>query len=558
MGNQGDFKAQVWIDGQGAAYPEQLPPYGVGTSTGICLSGGGTRALSAGMGQLRGLNQLGLIPHIDYISCVSGGSWLSSAYTYYRKGASSDAQFLGPQTGPSGTTFQWLGQLDQGCIGFTATQSLTAALAATLALYKFGVIKSSHLIWIDSVGLVYLANYGLYDALHPHYYSLDANRVKEIVARNPQLSSGDFVTARVAQGGDPPRPYLVINSSIASPSAVTPPPTGAETLVGFEYTPLYVGVQAPLRTFDFPDSRGPSVPVAIGGGVVEPFAFGGPGPSAGPVGPPTGALVTVPDSGPGMPHRLTDATGTSSSAYVAEAEELTITGLSPLADYWPVTGAGALPATGMDFGDGGNLENFGLIALLKRGVRNIVVFVNTSTKLKNFDVKKPPATDDIDCDIPPLFGLAGCTEAMERNQVFAQEAFSTVAQGLIDARYGTTPNGTVMFQSPLAVRDNAWWGLKGGWTANVLWVYNERVMRWEGQLPADVAQAIADGNASKPSGPFQHFPNYLTMFQNSYTELVELTAEQVNLLAALSCWNVTENAATFKAFLTPTTQGEEG
>ncbi len=29
---------------------------------------------------------------------------------------------------------------------------------------------------------------------------------------------------------------------------------------------------------------------------------------------------------------------------------------------------------------------------------------------------------------------------------------------------------------------------------------------------------------------------------------MELTAEQVNLLAALSCWNITENAKTFKKF----------
>ena len=546
MAEQSDFKAQVWPNGQDVSWPEQLPPYSVGNTTGICLSGGGTRALSAGMGQLRGLNQLGLVPHIDYISCVSGGSWLSTAYTYYWKGASDDAQFLGPQAAPGDTTFQWLGQLDTGCIGFTATQSLTAALAATTALYETGVIPSSHLIWIDSVALVYLAAYGLYDVVSPRFYSLDSARVQDILSRNPQLDAGDFFTVRQPTNGDPRRPYLVVNACIASPTSITPPVEGAETLVGIEYTPLYVGVQAPLQTFDFPSSEGPAVPVQIGGGVVEPFAYDGAGPSSAPV----ESIVTVPPIAKAQRHRLADATGTSSSAFVAEAEKFSVSGLSPQADYWPVDATGAIPATSMDFGDGGNLENYGLIALLKRGVKNIIVFVNTSIKLQDFDPTKPPSKDDIDCDIPPLFGLPGCTQAMERNQVFPTDAFSTVAQGLIDAKYGTTPNGTVMFQSALEVQDNAWWGLTGGWSANVLWVYNDRVMAWEEQLPADVAQAIEEGNAADPSGPFEHFPNYYTMFQNSDLELVELTREQVNLLGALSCWNITENADTFRAFLT--------
>ena len=282
MAEQSDFKAQVWANGQDVSWPEQLPPYNRGNATGICLSGGGTRALSAGMGQLRGLNQLGLIPHIDYISCVSGGAWLSSAYTYYRKGASDDAQFLGPQVAPKDTTFQWLGQLDEGCIGFTATQSLTAALAVTTGLLELHIIPSSHLIWIDSVAILVLAPYGLYDVINPHFYSLDATRVQDIVSRNTEIDAGDFFTVRQPTNGDPQRPYLVVNACIASPADITPPFEGAETLVGIEYTPLYVGVQAPLQTFEFPDSKGGSEAVQIGGGVVEPFAYDGEGPSSAP------------------------------------------------------------------------------------------------------------------------------------------------------------------------------------------------------------------------------------------------------------------------------------
>jgi len=51
-------------------------------NVGICLSGGGSRALSAGMGQLRALRHLktedglSLLAQTKAISTVSGGSWI--------------------------------------------------------------------------------------------------------------------------------------------------------------------------------------------------------------------------------------------------------------------------------------------------------------------------------------------------------------------------------------------------------------------------------------------------------------------------------------------------
>ncbi len=87
--------ARLWVS-QGKVYtfPEQA--HGTQPTTGVCLSGGGTRALSAGMGQLRALDQLGLLENTQYLSCVSGGAWLGTAFTYYERGAKNDAEFLGP------------------------------------------------------------------------------------------------------------------------------------------------------------------------------------------------------------------------------------------------------------------------------------------------------------------------------------------------------------------------------------------------------------------------------------------------------------------------------
>jgi len=70
-------------------------------NVGVSLSGGGSRALTAGMGQLRALNRLvangqSLLAQVKALSTVSGGSWLGVPFIYLPPGSSSDAAYLGP------------------------------------------------------------------------------------------------------------------------------------------------------------------------------------------------------------------------------------------------------------------------------------------------------------------------------------------------------------------------------------------------------------------------------------------------------------------------------
>src|SRR5690349_9818732 len=51
-------------------------------SLGIAFSGGGTRSATMSMGQLRGLQRLGILEKVTYISAVSGGSWASVPFVY--------------------------------------------------------------------------------------------------------------------------------------------------------------------------------------------------------------------------------------------------------------------------------------------------------------------------------------------------------------------------------------------------------------------------------------------------------------------------------------------
>ena len=72
----GMFKLPDYLN-TGFAWPEttaNLTGFDSRPNTGLAISGGGTLAYSLGMGVFRGLNELGLIGNVKYLSAVSGAS----------------------------------------------------------------------------------------------------------------------------------------------------------------------------------------------------------------------------------------------------------------------------------------------------------------------------------------------------------------------------------------------------------------------------------------------------------------------------------------------------
>ena len=90
----------------------------------------------------------------------------------------------------------------------------------------------------------------------------------------------------------------------------------------------------------------------------------------------------------------------------------------------------------------------------------------------------------------------------------------------------------------------AWWGVEGGWEAQICWVYNDRVPEWEAQLSPELCAMVEEGHGPSPKGPVARFPHYLTRGQNAGS-LIRLSSVQVNLLSHLASWTVTANASTF-------------
>ena len=91
---------------------------------------------------------------------------------------------------------------------------------------------------------------------------------------------------------------------------------------------------------------------------------------------------------------------------------------------------------------------------------------------------------------------------------------------------------------------NKYWGIKGGYNMTLVLIYLETVQDFQDQLPAETRQEIARGS----EGAFANFPIYHTNNNNGLNTL-DLTAAQVNLLAAQAEYSVMQNEGLIKQFM---------
>lgn len=501
-------------------------------NTGICFSGGGTRAQTCAVGQLRGLHALGLLDRVRYLSSVSGGSWGTTPLLWGDE-ATSDAALLGPVSPPEGLTLDALdAPIPDTEILHTATVNL---LDAFLALWREDRLPVPRL-WAESVGTVYLQPFGLHDPDQPAYISGSPQEADRTRKDNPALADAGFVTPRA-----PGRlPYHVINASGLGPQSLAP--LTEDSPVSFEVTPLYGG--NPLRHRQLFFSRtGAWAEGRLGGGYLETFALGSPRP------------VSCSDSGqitveaPARPYTLADAVGTSSAAFASVFADLpivTLEQLDPELVVWPLEP----DADGERFamGDGGIIDNYGILSLLRRKVARIVVFINTSTPVDpTYDPATVPDTKVIDEYLSALFGfqIQGLGVALRHNTVLAPDGWAPLVRGLQAAQ---ASGGPVIHRMTHAVRENDFWGIEGGWTVDIAWCYLARVPAWEGRLPAETARAIQKGQRRVLHGALEDFPYYKLIGEDGWGD-VHLSVPQARLLSDLCCWCVTEQGDLFRDLL---------
>jgi hypothetical protein len=544
----GYLLARVWDgESEGFAYPEQAAGLVSRPAlTGVCFSGGGNRAMVAAWGQLRGLVEAGWLDQVDYISCVSGGSWAAAPFTYYNEGPDNDEQFLGRTSPPGELTLRSLPQMSPLSLGAAATESFMSRLVEQALFVSMGQITPNE-VWQRAVGATYFERFGLYDRGWSNHISYSEETVADILRRNPSLQGARFHTVR-NKTGDAKRPYLIISSTLLWPDA--------GNLVHFEHTPLASGSKRRLTLDD-----GAGRTMAVGGGFLESFACGAGAPLQWPPaadaacaswGGSDGCVVAAP---PRRPFSLALASGTSSAAFAATNASLL--GGNPLLNnylrqgppvepYWgvpPLDGSAQPALATHTFGDGGSLENFGLIPLLLRKVERAVVFINTERRLSpDYSPGDPPyrrpSLTELDGNFGPLFGLLPSDRDQPptpNNQVFRTEDLAPALRALQQAQ---ADGGPAIAVTRLEVQDNDWWGVKGGWEVEVCWCYLDRAKAWEAQLNPDVRRLIETGNRAAPNDrvPYGGFPNYKTMFQGGKLAILAMSAGEANLLADFCAW----------------------
>lgn len=495
----------------------------VSNTVGVCLSGGGSRALTAAMGQLRALTALGLMNNVAFISSVSGGTWAAGAYTYLPASISDD-DFLGPVVQPGDITPESLQTLPPNNLGIVPTRLSWSDILETIGDLKLKYHYPDDYLWQGIVGKYMLSPFGLWNqsfkgGYPSQYYSSTASDLTApggILGRNPELAVNQFTVMQR------PRPLLTMNGAMYSNPAVSK----SSQLLPFESSPAAVGIR---MTFAGQGPGGRD----IGGGMIESFGMGSMWQHDLPD---SQAAVSI----PARPFALSDMVSISSAAFAQTIEKLhDLFGLDPQYLYWPVANREDPKNTAYSytFADGGLLENTGVASMLSRQVPNVIACVNSETPLS-----KQNGEIVVDSQIPLLFGITPSPKSLlhkEPNrqpvpnqdvtfvQVFPTSSYQEVAQGLWNAN---SAGGPAMYLQTLQTVANPNYGVPV-YTVKVLWVYNTAVQNWFNQLQPSV-QKVVQGT--------KHFPNYETIGQ------LNLSPTEVNLLADLSCWNLMTSEAMVK------------
>lgn len=273
-GVSGDFKAKIIkTDGTGSLkvsdfvdYPASSTPGNVG----ICLSGGGSRAMTAGMGQLQALKTLTkngkcLLEQTKAISTVSGGSWVGTTFEYLTDASISDDDYLGTYTPPGNLTKEGLTDLPKSTIGYRCTSNFTIPDLLLQAFWLKLTGTSTHMLWQTLIGIHILGYYGLSEAgAHrppDSFFTYDGTSLKAITKANPGLSSE---TAHLIASGASRtrRPFLTCNMSMSIEM-----PDGSKLLAPVQATPFFTGI------FSQPPQARDGDDLPVGGGGIQSFAF---------------------------------------------------------------------------------------------------------------------------------------------------------------------------------------------------------------------------------------------------------------------------------------------
>lgn len=536
---------KTWYAASQSGYPEQIGPEKIKPSFGIAFSGGGTRAAPAALGQLQALSDLGFIKSVNYISSVSGGTWAAVPYVFLPADFT-DEEFLGAYIAP-----QYIAYED---LALTCKRSLANAISnAKFSLLSnnlyFSALKGKgDETFASYLGNIFLRPFNLKNTfpkntpLYSREYFTTEDALKELLNQNKGLKESDFKVARKD------RPFLIVNSTLMPFHSPNP-----DYFLPVEITPMYVGI--PVKGtlteknlfVEWPKSTLMKEDSLKVGGYVEPLAYDSKLKKS-----LNGDQVLMVHANPVHGFSLSDVLAASGAApqqilHRGGLLNALSTNLGfPEFVHWSVYDKSEAHKMGKEFahGDGGHLDNLGIMPLLARQVDNILVFVNTPTPFIE-------SSREISDDVASLFKRSSKYDTQTEissnkphNEVFRNEDYAQLLNTFSTNKREGKPlvhcqKYKVVENKRFNVREK-----KGivAYEPNVCWIYLDRTQNWLNEiknntsLPEETKRAILYARDE-----FKHFPHYWTFFNDlPNVTVIDKSAPQVNLLANLTAWTVWE------------------
>jgi hypothetical protein len=240
-----------------------------------------------------------------------------------------------------------------------------------------------------------------------------------------------------------------------------------------------------------------------------------------------------------------------------------ITHMFPEINSWPILKGKNISDNVYPFMDGGYQDNWGIISPLRRKVKTMFVFINTSVPLEG-DCTSSIKIDDY---FHVLFGKNDLVESVisklsiSRGYLFKNinkkktgfDNWKTTMEGLLAAR---DRGGPVYYRGKYNTKKNDFHGITEGHVVDIVWFYNNKSVKWESQLHQEAKRKLGIGrktNWQKPQeeykGEFKNFPGYSTFLPKGRdkdkkfikglidsAEPVDLSEEQVAFLTNFSAW----------------------
>lgn len=572
-------------------------------NVGIAFSGGGMRSATASLGAMRALQQLKVVDKIRYVGCISGGSWFAIPWTYLPQ-KYSDTNFLGSYTPPEKLNpDEMIAQFDkpQSCMFMDMLDKSELLNKENLTeVFSQNPLPgncSKDEIWGDLIGKSLLKGMGRYHSTQ-RYATYTEQVRKTLLERNDNLDEADFDCV------EKPRPFLLINACIINWNVMAK----LENILDrdralqpkdypfypFEFTPFYSGINV---KYERNDTTGF---FKCGGGYIENLGFDSKDPgkldshcvklkvrkdfnrlSVQDMMASSGAAVAFTALHMKMLANTADAVAfiaklaTGPNPLVNATDKLAdvvrkIASIFPRYHYWHLEEDKNVRTQHLYFGDGGFLDNYGIMPLLRRQVKNIVVFINTDVPLSGphvtqddvKSVKKPRDGDNavnnivMDGGLPCLFGVPNAKAASgvphrwcgHKMQIFKQDEFAPLINTMLDRKEA---GGPVYYRKKLQVLKNDFFGVNAAYEADICFIMLQDCPAWTKQMQGSFRKRL---DKREEDSDFAAFPNYATFGVNKLleselsleekvkklTNLQEMNREQVYLLSNLMTWTTLE------------------